>query len=434
MAVVLSAQVFLLMAAHYVLKAARDALVLAEAGPEVKSYAAAGQAVLLLAVIPLYGWLLARVSPLRFACGLTLASVGSLVLFASAGRSGFAVGVPFYLWVGIFGVSAVAQFWAFASDVYSEEQGKRLFPVLGIGSAVGGFAGAQLASATFRSLGPYALMLAAAGLLLVSLLLVALAPRFGACRREKDCLAPEPVKGGRDGLQLVLSSRYLSLIAAMVVLLNMVNTTGEFVLSKLAVEQAALVAVAPEAREQFLGSFYAGYYTWTTLMGALVQVLLAARVLRWAGAGGALLILPVIALGGYAAFAAVPALAIAKFTKVLENSAEYSIANTARHALLLPANREAKYKAKAAIETFFVRAGDVLQAGVVMLGSQLALNVAQYAWVNVGLATLWLAVVAALYREHRRVSAPKTGRIEAHRTPCRRCPEPPQGRVPLLAS
>jgi AAA family ATP:ADP antiporter len=280
---------------------------------------------------------------------------------------------------------------------------------------VGGFAGAQLAGVSFGALGPYALMAAAAGLLLASMGVVWIARRRGPCARTEDCPELAPVKDSRDGIQMVLSSRYLSLIAAMLVLLNMVNTTGEFVLSKLAVEHASRVAATPEGREQVLGSFYAGYYGWTTLIGAIVQILLAARVLRWAGVAGALLILPVIALGGYAAFATVPALAIAKFTKVLENSTEYSIANTARHALLLPAPRETKYKAKTTLETFFVRAGDVLQAGVVAIGSELALGVTQYAWINVGLAGLLLVVVAALYREHRKVSAPNASGEEPAR-------------------
>ena len=86
--------------------------------------------------------------------------------------------------------------------------------------------------------------------------------------------------------------------------------------------------------------------------------------------------------------------------KVLESSTDYSIQNTARHALFLPTSREAKYKAKAAIDTFFWRAGDMLQAGVVFGGTQLAFGVSQFATLNIVFVMFWLLIVGLIYREH----------------------------------
>ncbi|MGH9719364.1 MAG: NTP/NDP exchange transporter [Bryobacteraceae bacterium] len=407
LALLLSLQVAVLMAAYYVLKAARDALVLTEGGAEVRSYAAAGQALLLFAVAPAYGWIASRLNPVRFIRLLSAFAVSNLVAFAVAGNAGWTIGVPFYLWVGVFNVTAIAQFWAFASDVYSEDQGQRLFAVLGIGSALGGFAGAQAASFLFTRLGPYSLMGVAAVLLALSMGIVSVAQRLARCGRESGAKRiAEPIKGASNGFRMVFASRYLTLIAAMVVLLNLVNTTGEFMLSKMAVEEAHKVAATPVARQQFIGSFYAGYYAWITLAGALAQVLLASRVLRWVGAGGALLILPAIALGGYAAFAVAPALAIIKMTKVLENSTDYSIAATARHALLLPASRETRYKAKSVIDTFFYRIGDLAQGGIVAIGHYFAFSLSGYALVNVGFTIVWLAVATALYAQHRELMRP----------------------------
>src|SRR5262249_8913529 len=98
-----------------------------------------------------------------------------------------------------------------------------------------------------------------------------------------------------------------------------------------------------------------------------------------------------------------PLLGVVRVAKVLENSTDYSIQNTARHALFLPTSREAKYKAKAAIDTFFWRAGDMLQAGFVLGGTWLMFTTRQYAWVNMLLVCVWLTLVLGIYREHRRL-------------------------------
>jgi AAA family ATP:ADP antiporter len=98
-----------------------------------------------------------------------------------------------------------------------------------------------------------------------------------------------------------------------------------------------------------------------------------------------------------------PMLGVFGVAKVLENSTDYSIQNTARHALFLPTSREAKYKEKAAIDTFFWRVGDMLQAGFVLAGIWLAFTARQYAWVNIALVCLWLMLVAGIYREHRKL-------------------------------
>jgi AAA family ATP:ADP antiporter len=88
--------------------------------------------------------------------------------------------------------------------------------------------------------------------------------------------------------------------------------------------------------------------------------------------------------------------------KILENSTDYSIQNTLRQALFLPTTREAKYKAKAAIDTFFTRAGDVVSAGFVAVGHLLALTTAAFAGINVVLTILWLWVARRIAQEHHR--------------------------------
>jgi AAA family ATP:ADP antiporter len=127
----------------------------------------------------------------------------------------------------------------------------------------------------------------------------------------------------------------------------------------------------------------------------------ASRIFRLIGVRGALFILPLIALGGYTAIALVPLFSVIRWTKVLENGTDYSIQNTTRHALFLPTSRAAKYKAKQAIDSFFVRLGDMLQALVVFVGTALAFTVGHFALVNLALVGAWLALAVAIARRHR---------------------------------
>jgi AAA family ATP:ADP antiporter len=159
------------------------------------------------------------------------------------------------------------------------------------------------------------------------------------------------------------------------------------------------------AIEQFIGTFKASYFGWVNLVGVLLQLLVVSRILKYLGVRAALFFLPVVALGGYTLLGVAPILSLVAVAKIAENSLDYSVQNTARQALFLSATREAKYTAKSVIDTFVVRMGDVLAAVTVWLGSHFALRSSQFAWINVCLVIIWLAVVVLLNREHRKRSA-----------------------------
>lgn len=400
-ALLLAANVFLLLGSYYILKSVRDALILAEAGAEAKAYAAAGQAMLFLLIVPVYGWVASRVNRVRLIGSVLLFFISNLAIFFALGRAGAHVGVAFYLWLGVFNMLVVAQFWAFANDIYTEEQGKRLFPIVGVGASTGAWAGAAFAASIFRVTGPYVLMGLAAAVLGVCIALTIAVHRREAARPAAARQVQQPLaKSG--GFKLVLASRYLLLIALLVLLLNCVNTTGEYILGRLVLEQATAMASNETELKNIIGEFYGNFLSMVNLLGFLIQTFLVSRIFKWIGVGAALFILPSIALGGYAFIAFLPVLAIVKYAKILENSTDYSLNNTVRHALFLTTSREAKYKAKAAIDTFFVRAGDMLQAGIVFAGAMIGLSVTGYAMVTLALVGVWLLIAAAILREYRR--------------------------------
>jgi AAA family ATP:ADP antiporter len=218
----------------------------------------------------------------------------------------------------------------------------------------------------------------------------------------------EPL-GPEGGFRLILASRYLRLIALMVILLNMVNTIGEFLLGKVVVAQASRAladgTAAGLTKAQLIGIFYGDFFGWVNLVSLFIQLFVVSRVFKRVGVRGALFVLPLVAFVSYGVLALVPVLAVVRIGKIFENSTDYSLQSTARHALFLPTSREAKYKAKQAIDAFFWRAGDVLQAILVFIGMRLAFGVTQFAMLNQLLVLLWLAVIVGIYSEHKRLVA-----------------------------
>ena len=406
-ALLLAANVFFLLAFYYVLKTVREALILSEGGAEVKSYSAAGQALLLVVLVPLYGALASRVNRVRLVSGVTLFFASHLIIFYLLGAAGTQIGIAFFLWIGIFNLVVTAQFWAFANDIYNNERGKRLFPLVGVGASAGAWLGAEAAARLFADTGPYELMLwSAAGLT------ICVGLTLWVDRRERERAPAEqpaaPV-GGEGGFQLVLKQRYLLYIALLVLVLNLVNTLGEYMLGSLVVEHAAEQVASGAAgglsEEAIIGQFYGSFFGWVNLLGFLFQLFLVSRIFKYIGVRGALFILPTVALFSYSLLAVIPLLGVVRIAKMLENSTDYSIQNTARHALFLPTSREAKYKAKQAIDSFFWRAGDLAQAAVVFVGVQLAFGIRGFAVFNIALVAVWFTIVVAIAREHRKLTA-----------------------------
>jgi AAA family ATP:ADP antiporter len=408
-ALLLGANVFLILTAYYIIKPVREALILAGGGAEIKSYAAAGQALLLLGAVPLYAALASRLPRRRLINVVTLFFVVCLVCFYMASELPIPLGVVFFLWVGIFNLMVVAQFWSFANDIYTPEEGKRLFVIVAFGASSGAVFGSFITGRLIGSVGVYPLLLLGAGVLLVGLVLT-----NWVDTRERDRQRADPKGGsasdevlGKEGaFKLVFSNRYLLMIAFLMLLLNWVNTTGEYLLGRTVAERAASAVAAGTAGglsvDQYIGRFYSDFFTVVNLAGMLAQLFLVSRILKYLGVSVAILILPFIALGGYALLAFFPVLSVVRWVKTAENSTDYSLQNTVRNVLFLPTSREEKYKAKQAIDTLFWRSGDVLSAVLVYVGSSLLMwQVPQFAAVNMVLVGSWIALGVLIGRQHR---------------------------------
>jgi AAA family ATP:ADP antiporter len=403
-ALLMTLLLFLLLAAYYLLKTAREVLILTEGGAEVKSYSSAAQAVLLLVLVPAYGAFASRVNPLRLVTIVTLFFASHLLLFIAAYGAGWQVGIPYFFWVGIFNLMVIAQFWAFANDLYTEEQGKRLFALIGIGGSLGAWLGSVRAGFLIESQGPARLLGAAFGILILCAALVPVI-RARTARAQPRAAARQVDKplGGQGGFALVRSDRYLMLIALLMLFVNVVNTTGEYLFGRYVVEQSVATfagsgAEAEAARERFVGETYARLFSTVNLMGLLLQMFVVSRLFKWLGVERSLFIHPFVAGIGYLMMLRAPSLQLIAMVKVADNSLDYSLGNTTRQALWLPTSRDAKYKAKQVVDSLFVRAGDVLTAAIVFAGERLAFAVPAFAAINVLLIGGWLLVISNLTR------------------------------------
>jgi ATP:ADP antiporter, AAA family len=404
--VLMMMNIFLVLGAYYLLKTARESLILTEQSAEVKSYSAAGQAIVLLMLVPLYGWVATKVNRVKLVAGLTLFFVSHLAVFSLMGATGVKEGVVFYIWVGVFNLFVISQFWAFANDLYTEGQGRRLFPLIVLGSSLGALAGAQAAEHMFGEfkMSPYSLMTVAGVVLVFTAALLAYINAREAKQTPPDMMkeASQPLST-EGAFELIRDDRYLLWIALLTVLLNLVNTNGEYLLGRMLTEQAAARGLAGAAAKQFIGSYYAGYFTWVNALSLILQAFGVSRIIRHVGIRGSMFFMPILGLLSYSVLAVAPVLRIVKAVKIMENAADYSVQNTVRQALWLPTTREAKYKAKAAVDTLFARSGDVLSAGVVYVGAALmSLGTSGFAWINVLLIIAWLWVAAQIAREHRK--------------------------------
>ncbi len=429
-ALLMFVNVFLLLCAYYFVKPLREAWlsvtdVMGLSPILIKASAAFIQGLLLLPVVWWYGRLSDRMHRSTLITRATLFCMSNLVLFFLWRPGGSFDAIPgsalaFYVWVSMFGLFVIAQFWTFAADIYTDERGRRLLPVIAIGATGGAAFGSSVVAPMVKGaeFGADVLLLAALVPLAVSIILT----RIVDTREQTPKpvvpggeAAPPPVKPKpRGGLAMIASSRFLIAAAAITMLLNWVNTNGENLLYSVIVEflqsEVAENGISdPEAIEAYtkdgVAAFYGNFYTWVNAVALVLQALVASRLLKFGGFGVILLMLPIISLISYAVMALVPVLIVIKMMKIAENSTDYSINNTARHVLWLPTTTEMKFKCKPAIDTIFVRMGDGLAAATVWLGtSVLALSKQDYFAFNVVLVLIWLSAAIVLVREHRKMT------------------------------
>jgi AAA family ATP:ADP antiporter len=419
--------IVLVLMAYYFIKPVREgwlsvSMISGLSSLEVKAYSAFGQSVLLLAVLPLY----AKLSGVWTRRNLMLrvgAGFAALLIVFWALQPGLVwdavpfAGIAFYMFVGIFSVTLVAQFWSFAADIYGEERGKRLFPLVAVGASAGAVLGSWLGERliSLEGLDAFDLILCALLPLGAALALSAWIDQRGTRGQptpQAQARWTEPASPSDDGpYDLIFRHRYLVGAAALMMVFSWIVTSGDNILFGLVQqtlsEQFRAASANPEDFQalikQATTEFYGELYFWVNLSGLILQAFFVSRILRYGGFAALIIATPLVSLAAYAAMAIAPVLGLIQVMKVAENASLYSVNNTARHLLWLPTTKEMLYKAKTTVDTLFVRVGDGMAALTVLIGTRvLHLEIISFVFINIGLVLVWIALAIFLTRENRR--------------------------------
>lgn len=327
-----------------------------------------------------------------------LAVSASLVAFWWLFSSGADwVPVAFYLWISIVGILLISQFWSYAIHLLDARQAKRLFGFIGAGGILGSIAGGQLARWASKALDTYTTLLFAAGVLVVLAALVRWrAPRLAS--RVDDRSRQRPLGNARAGFGIVARSRYLRLIAAVILLSGMVAQVVDLQFSWVIESRTHSL----EQRTAVFGNLYS-----VMGFGALVfQLVATARIHRRRGVGFALRVLPVTSGLGSAFFLLAatffPALVLPAvwMLKIGENGLRYSLEQATRELLFLPVPARQRPKAKAFIDVFVQRSAKGVAALALMTVSVGWVSVEQTAWLSLAWIALWLALVGSTHRQY----------------------------------
>ncbi|MBV8030726.1 MAG: MFS transporter [Betaproteobacteria bacterium] len=386
---------FCLLASYYILRPLRDEMGVA-GGVRNLHWLFTATFVAMLVAVPVFGAVVARLPRRRFIPLVYHFFVLNIAVFwvlLALGIDKETTARVFFVWISVFNLFAVSVFWSFMADLFSAEQGKRLFAYIAAGGSAGALAGPALTVLLVKLLGT-ANMLVLAAILLEAAVLCALRIE----RTQRDETAKQQAVGGNPfaGFALLARSPYLAGIAFWVVLLSLAGTFLYF-------EQANVVAAAssdPAERTRIFASIdlAAGILT------LVVQLAATGRFMARFGAGPAAALLPAVFLLGFALLAAGPTIALVVGFQALQRTVNFAVSNPARETLFTVVGREEKYKAKYIIDGVVFRGADAASASLFNALRGAGWELSALSLAVLPLAAAWMALSLALGRAQERRS------------------------------
>jgi AAA family ATP:ADP antiporter len=393
-------------ASYTMLRPVRDALGITS-GLDNIPYLFWGVFVVMLLLQPVYGWLTSRLPRTVFLPWVYCFFAANLILFwlwFHVQHEHTWIARTYFVWVSVFNLFVVATFWSLMADVYTREQAGRLFGFIWAGASTGGLIGPFIDRKLAIPLGAINLLPLSAGLLLVSLLFMALVIRW---QRRQAAASAAPQHGGAPRAERgvgggvfaafvqVARSPYLLGIVAFVVLMTWVSTF-------LYLEQQAFVAKVFHSTDE-RARFFAGIDFWVQAASLTIQFLLFGRLFKWFGMRTLLAAVPLLMTAGYAVFALAPTFMVLVLVYAVRRVADYAITRPCRDSLFTVVSREEKYQAKSLIDTFAYRGGDAVSGSLYKaLTGGLGASPAAIGWLGAVIAALWTVLALALGRAFQR--------------------------------
>lgn len=387
-----------------------------------------GTTLAMLLAAPLFAWLVSRLPRRRFIPLVYHFFAANLLVFYfvflyAPAKSHLNIGYAFYIWLSVFNLFAVSVFWGFMADMFTTEQGKRLFGAIGIGGTLGAICGSAVPAKLVKGvelggmtvkIEPVHLLIGAVVFLELAVVCVwmlvgifglrepgAAAPGRDARAAGSGNAAREPGRGVLTGLILISRSPYL---LSMCVYMLLFTVTGTF----LWFEQARIIKAHftdPEKRIAFLGTMD----LLVNIIALFTQLFITGRLLMRLGVLAGLLLLPLITLGGFGLIWLWPVPAVLMAVQVGRRGLHYAVDRPTREVLYTVLGPEEKYKSKSFIDTFVYRGGDLLGAWADLALGKAGLAVAGIA---IGLSAVWAGVGVALGKMQRSKAKGIQGKYE----------------------
>jgi AAA family ATP:ADP antiporter len=402
---------FFILSSYYIIRPIRDEMGVA-GGVENLPWMFTGTLVAMLVANALFAALVTKFSRRRFIpIAYRFFIINLLVFYAllawlPAGHQIW-IGRSFFIWTSVFNLFVISVFWAFMADIFSTDQGKRLFGFISVGGTLGGIAGAAITATLVQRVGAVYLLLFSAVLLELSAQCVRLFPTgFEGSRdslRRAEAVAEAPIGGGIwSGIIHDLRSPYLLGICAYMLLYAITSTLLYF-------QQAGIAATAFADRSART-AFFAQIDLLVNVLTIIVQAFVTGRLLKRLGVGITLALLPAMSVIGFTGMGIFPTLTLLVVFLTLRRAGNFAIARPAREVLFTVVSREDKYKAKSFIDTFIYRAGDQIGAWSAPAMGWLGLSMVGISFVAAPLAAIWFFVSLWLGRKQVSMTRERTQR------------------------
>ena len=394
---------FCVLSAYYILRPVREAMAVGS-GPDTIPYLFIGTFVAMLVATPIFGWVTSRYPRRIFLPWVYLFFISNILIFWAVftiriddGQDHIWLGRSFFVWLSVFNLFVVSVFWSFMADIYTREQGRRLFGLITSGGSIGALFGGTITSLNVNQIGFQNLFPISAAMLLIAVLCIHHLRKWVVQEHEDEI--EETAESGKPlggspfgGVTHVIGSKYFGGIVASSIIASLLGTALYMFAAQLVEQEIA----DPNQRTQF----FSNINVWSNFFALIGQMFLVKHVVKRFGIGGSLSLLPIVSVASFILLAIDPVLGVVAFMTGARRALGFSFSKPTTDMLYSVVTPEEKYKTKNFIDTAVYRFGDVVGTWTIKL--MMGLGITGVSIVMLPFAVVWAIVALWLGRDYRR--------------------------------